>query len=71
MTGCVFAELIKGEAIWPGKSDVDQLYLIRKTMGDLIPRHMQIFRVTLPNFHSCQTVSKLFFNRIGRNKFVF
>ncbi|CAG7829698.1 unnamed protein product [Allacma fusca] len=53
--GCVFAELVKGEALWPGKSDVDQLYLIRKTMGDLIPRHMQIFRtneffagVTLP-----------------------
>src|SRR5690348_13627732 len=43
-TGCVFAELIKGEALWPGKSDVDQLYLIRKTMGDLLPRHMQIFR---------------------------
>lgn len=31
--GCVFAELIKGEALWPGKSDVDQLYLIRKTVG--------------------------------------
>jgi len=53
--GCVFAELIKGEALWPGKSDVDQLYLIRKTLGDLIPRHMQVFRsneffagVTLP-----------------------
>ncbi|CAL8114218.1 unnamed protein product [Orchesella dallaii] len=53
--GCVLAELIRGEALWPGKSDVDQLYLIRKTMGDLIPRHMQIFRtneffagVTLP-----------------------
>jgi len=51
----VFAELIKGEALWPGKSDVDQLYLIRRTMGDLIHRHMQIFRtneffagVTLP-----------------------
>lgn len=42
--GCVFAELVKGEALWPGKSDVDQLYLIRKNLGDLIPRHMQIFK---------------------------
>ncbi|XP_076366351.1 cyclin-dependent kinase-like 4 isoform X1 [Tachypleus tridentatus] len=42
--GCVTAELMRGEALWPGKSDVDQLYLIRKTLGDLIPRHMQIFR---------------------------
>lgn len=41
--GCVFAELLTGVALWPGRSDVDQLYLIRKTLGDLIPRHMQIF----------------------------
>uniref|UniRef100_A0A915AMR8 cyclin-dependent kinase n=1 Tax=Parascaris univalens TaxID=6257 RepID=A0A915AMR8_PARUN len=33
--GCVFAEMVTGEAIWPGRSDVDQLYLIRKTMGTL------------------------------------
>ncbi|XP_045483604.1 cyclin-dependent kinase-like 4 isoform X4 [Harmonia axyridis] len=42
--GCVLAELIRGEAIWPGKSDVDQLYLIRCTVGDLMPRHMQAFK---------------------------
>lgn len=41
--GCVFAELVRGEALWPGRSDVDQLYLIRKTCGDLLPRHLQIF----------------------------
>ena len=34
----------QGEALWPGKSDVDQLYLIRKNVGDLIPRHMAIFK---------------------------
>ena len=31
--GCVFAELMSGQALWPGRSDVDQLYLIRKTLG--------------------------------------
>ena len=31
--GCVLAELISGQALWPGRSDVDQLYLIRKTLG--------------------------------------
>ncbi|EDV29453.1 uncharacterized protein TRIADDRAFT_19575 [Trichoplax adhaerens] len=41
--GCVFAELLTGQALWPGRSDVDQLYLVRRTLGDLIPRHMQIF----------------------------
>ncbi|KAF4076713.1 hypothetical protein AMELA_G00218190 [Ameiurus melas] len=42
--GCVFAELLLGSPLWPGCSDVDQLDLIRKTLGDLIPRHQQVFR---------------------------
>ncbi|PAV84390.1 hypothetical protein WR25_16445 [Diploscapter pachys] len=42
--GCVLAELITGEALWPGRSDIDQLYLIRKTIGELLPRQMSIFR---------------------------
>lgn len=42
--GCVSAEMICGEALWPGRSDVDQLYLIRKTLGDLHPRHVHVFR---------------------------
>ena len=35
--GCVFAELLTGQGLWPGRSDVDQLYLIRKTLGQLPP----------------------------------
>lgn len=31
--GCVFAELLSGQPLWPGKSDVDQLYLIQRTLG--------------------------------------
>ncbi|XP_078389392.1 cyclin-dependent kinase-like 1 [Cetorhinus maximus] len=41
--GCVFAELTSGNPLWPGRSDVDQLYLIRRTLGDLIPRHQKVF----------------------------
>ncbi|XP_072126022.1 cyclin-dependent kinase-like 1 isoform X3 [Mobula birostris] len=41
--GCVFAELISGNPLWPGRSDVDQLYLIRKTLGasrNEVPAHL-------------------------------
>lgn len=34
--GCVFAELLSGIPLWPGKSDMDQLYLIRKTLGKVM-----------------------------------
>nr|XP_060479115.1 cyclin-dependent kinase-like 4 [Panthera onca] len=43
-TGCVFAELLTGQPLWPGRSDVDQLYLIIRTLGKLIPRHQSIFK---------------------------
>lgn len=35
--GCVFAELLSGLPLWPGKSDADQLYLIRRTLGECPP----------------------------------
>ena len=41
--GCVFAELMSGQALWPGRSDVDQLHLIWKTLGNLHPKHLDIF----------------------------
>ena len=31
--GCVFAEILTGDALWPGKSDIDQLYHIVQTLG--------------------------------------
>ncbi|XP_020630310.1 cyclin-dependent kinase-like 4, partial [Orbicella faveolata] len=42
--GCVFAELISGQPLWPGRSDLDQLYLIRKTLGDLTEDQKKIFK---------------------------
>jgi len=32
--GCVFAEMLTARPLWPGKSDMDQLYLLRKTLGE-------------------------------------
>lgn len=47
--------------MWPGKSDVDQLHLIRCTLGQLSARHLAVFRnnqyfagVTLPDLPSSQ-----------------
>jgi cyclin-dependent kinase-like len=34
----------QGEALWPGKSDLDQVFLICQNLGDPIPRHVQIFK---------------------------
>jgi len=39
--GCVFCELYSGQPLLPGNSDLDQLYLIKKTFGNLIEHHIK------------------------------
>ena len=31
--GCLFSEMLTGEPLFPGESDIDQLYLITKCFG--------------------------------------
>jgi cyclin-dependent kinase-like len=45
--GCVFAEMLTGQAIWPGRSDVDMLYHIRRTLGNKSPLPLSLFPYNL------------------------
>ncbi|XP_053610470.1 cyclin-dependent kinase-like 2 isoform X2 [Plodia interpunctella] len=40
--GCLFSEMMTGDPLFPGDSDIDQLALIIKTVGKLAPRHQQV-----------------------------
>ncbi|XP_054269610.1 cyclin-dependent kinase-like 4 isoform X2 [Macrosteles quadrilineatus] len=40
--GCLFAELMSGDPLFPGESDIDQLYQIMKLLGKLCTRHQQL-----------------------------
>ncbi|XP_078233808.1 cyclin-dependent kinase-like 2 isoform X4 [Pogona vitticeps] len=41
--GCLVTEMLTGEPLFPGDSDIDQLYHIMKSLGNLIPRHQELF----------------------------
>ncbi|KAL2079380.1 hypothetical protein ACEWY4_025124 [Coilia grayii] len=41
--GCVFMEMLTGEPLFPGDSDIDQLYHIIRCIGSLTPRHQEMF----------------------------
>ncbi|XP_011791324.1 PREDICTED: cyclin-dependent kinase-like 4 [Colobus angolensis palliatus] len=65
--GCVFAELLTGQPLWPGKSDLDQLYLLIRTRGKLIPRHQSIFKsnrffhsISIPEPEDTETLEEEF-----------
>ncbi|XP_011150127.2 cyclin-dependent kinase-like 4 [Harpegnathos saltator] len=38
-TGCLYAEMMSGQPLFPGESDVDQLYRIAKVFGPLFGKH--------------------------------
>ncbi len=52
--GCLFAELLTGQPLWPGKSDVDQIYQLRKSLGK------SNFTITLGD---CECCCFVFFRR--------
>lgn len=52
--GCLFAELLTGAPLFPGASDVDQLWQIMCCIGALNDRHMNLVRWN-PTFSSLRT----------------
>ncbi|XP_054109247.2 cyclin-dependent kinase-like 2 isoform X1 [Callithrix jacchus] len=41
--GCLVTEMFMGEPLFPGDSDIDQLYHIMMCLGNLILRHQELF----------------------------
>ncbi|XP_078034171.1 cyclin-dependent kinase-like 4 [Augochlora pura] len=47
-TGCLYAEMVTGSPLFPGDSDVDQLYRITKVLGGLCRKHVTLLGRTVP-----------------------
>ena len=41
--GCIMGELTDGQPLFPGESEIDQLYVIQKVMGPLTPDQTEMF----------------------------
>ena len=41
--GCIMGELIDGQPLFPGESDIDQLYIIQRQLGGLTQSQMDMF----------------------------
>ena len=42
--GCLLVEMATGEPLFPGKTDIDQLWLIMKATGHLTRHQMQVMQ---------------------------
>ncbi|KAK3281501.1 hypothetical protein CYMTET_10709 [Cymbomonas tetramitiformis] len=41
--GCIMSELLDGQPLFPGESDIDQLYIIQRLLGPLTQEQMDLF----------------------------
>lgn len=48
--GCILGELSDGQPLFPGESEIDQLFTIQKVLGPLPAEQMKLF-YSNPRFH--------------------
>uniref|UniRef100_H2ZSK2 Cyclin-dependent kinase-like 2 n=1 Tax=Latimeria chalumnae TaxID=7897 RepID=H2ZSK2_LATCH len=65
--GCLITEMLTGEPLFPGDSDIDQLYHIMKCFGNLTPRHEELYYknplfsgVRLPDIREVEPLERRF-----------
>lgn len=56
--GCILGELSDGQPLFPGESELDQLFTIQKVLGPLPPEQMKLF-YNNPRFHGLRVVPLL------------
>uniref|UniRef100_A0A3P8V8M2 mitogen-activated protein kinase n=1 Tax=Cynoglossus semilaevis TaxID=244447 RepID=A0A3P8V8M2_CYNSE len=53
--GCILGELSDGQPLFPGESEIDQLFTIQKVLGPLPPEQMKLF-YNNPRFHGLRVM---------------
>lgn len=76
--GCIMGELITGEPLFPGESEIDQLYVIQKVIGRLTSSQMELFLrnprfagLRFPDLMKPETIEKKFIGKITRSALSF
>lgn len=76
--GCIMGELVEGQPLFPGESEIDQLYLIQKVLGPLSKRHMELFATNprfsgmkIPEVKHPETLHRRFCGRLSKKAIAF
>jgi cyclin-dependent kinase-like len=69
--GCIMGELSDGQPLFPGESEVDQLYIVQKILGPMIPDHLDMFMANprfaglkFPDMSKPETLQKKYMGKI-------
>jgi serine/threonine protein kinase len=71
--GCIMGEIIDGQPLFPGESEIDQLYCIQKILGPLVAEHQEAFQknkhfigLKFPEISKHETLKKRYLGKIDR-----
>lgn len=76
--GCIMGEISDGQPIFPGESEVDQLYIVQKVLGSLTPEHMELFMnnsrfagLRFPDMRAPETLQKKYVGKLSKRALSF
>lgn len=71
--GCIMGEITDAQPLFPGESEIDQLYLIQKTMGPLTQDHLELFMsnnrfagLKFPDMSKPETLQKKYVGKMSK-----
>ena len=71
--GCIMGEISDGQPLFPGESEVDQLYIVQKIIGPMIPDHVEMFMANpryaglkFPDMTKPETLQKKYMGKIQK-----
>lgn len=72
-TGCIIGELTDGRPLFPGETEIDQLYVIQRMLGHLTPEHQRMFLVNdrfqgaqFPDLSRPETLEKRYYRHMPK-----
>mmetsp|Transcript_46751 Transcript_46751/g.124168 ORF Transcript_46751/g.124168 Transcript_46751/m.124168 type:complete len:142 (-) Transcript_46751:378-803(-) len=76
--GCIMGELTDGQPLYPGESEIDQLYVIQKVMGPLTPEQTELFLrnprfvgLKFPDMSRPETLEKRYVGKVTKKALSF
>ncbi|CAM9412552.1 unnamed protein product, partial [Scytosiphon promiscuus] len=76
--GCIMGELVDGQPLFPGDSEIDQLYIVQRMLGPLTEAHLQLFLknprfvgLKFPDMSRPETLQKRFVGKLGKRAMAF
>lgn len=76
--GCIMGELVDGQPLFPGESEIDQLYIIQQVLGPLTSSQMELFLrnprfvgLKFPDMTRPETLQKRYVGKLSKRALSF